>query len=96
MNDNTGKGTPLNITAGDMLRHVAEELDGGDPDMPIVAVAVVVLRGDGQWSAMASPQLQPFVGSALLDHAKIDLIMGGSRWTEFQPKAASTPLRVVE
>lgn len=81
-------------TMGDMLRHVAEEIDQSDPEAPpIIAATVVILRADGVWSAMASPGLSPFMGSALLDHAKTDLILGGQRWTEFQPagKAANEP-----
>lgn len=85
----TGEETPQLPRIGDMLRHIAADLDKSDPDVPIVAATVIILRADGQWSAMASPQLSPFMGSALLDHAKTDLIMGGQRWTEYQPHAAA-------
>jgi hypothetical protein len=74
-------------TIGDMLRHAAASLErDANKDVPVIAAAVVILRADGQWSAMSSPGLSAFIGSSLLDHAKIDLILGGQRWTEFQPQ----------
>lgn len=77
---------------GNMLRHIAADFDKS-PDVTIMAAVVVVLNGKGEWSAMSSPGLNRFIGSALLDHAKTDLIMGGDRWTEFRPDAQ---LKVVQ
>jgi hypothetical protein len=83
-------------TLGDMLRHVASDIDGSDPDNPIIAAAVVLLGANGEWAAMSSPGMSPFIGSALLDHAKTDLIFGGQKWTEFQPKKERPKPQIVK
>jgi hypothetical protein len=65
-----------------MLRHMAEECDKAGEQAP-VAAALVVLNANGQWAGMMVG-VTAFAGTALLEHAKIDLVAGGDRWTEFE------------
>jgi hypothetical protein len=63
---------------------MAEQIESSG-DTTVIGCAIVVLDAEGSWAGMMSPGITPFVGSALLDHAKTDLVLGGQRWMEFEP-----------
>lgn len=81
-------------SVSDMLRHMALVVEGVPEDQPpVVAAIIIALRADGGWAAMTSMAVDPMAGVALLEYAKLDLMSGGERWTQFDPKAANDSTR---